>query len=91
MRTRACAGRAALATLTLPRLWTQNAAEALRLLPARAEVRGDLDDHVGLGQVDGGVAHLPIRVKGGVRVRVRVRVRIEVEVRVRVRVGGHDG
>mmetsp|Transcript_8973 Transcript_8973/g.22243 ORF Transcript_8973/g.22243 Transcript_8973/m.22243 type:complete len:315 (+) Transcript_8973:112-1056(+) len=39
-------------------LGPQDAPETLGLLATRAEVRRDLDDHVGVGQVDRGVAHL---------------------------------
>mmetsp|Transcript_22115 Transcript_22115/g.47725 ORF Transcript_22115/g.47725 Transcript_22115/m.47725 type:complete len:340 (-) Transcript_22115:1298-2317(-) len=40
------------------RLWTKNAPKPLRFLPAGSKVRGDLDDYVRLGQVDGGVPNL---------------------------------
>ena len=39
-------------------LGTQNAAEALRLLAPGACMGADLDEHVGLRDVDGVVAHL---------------------------------
>ena len=39
-------------------LGTQDAAEALCFLPARPRMAGDLDEHVGLRDVDGVVSHL---------------------------------
>ena len=39
-------------------VWTQDAPESLRLLTPCPEVRGDLDDYIGFGQVNRGVSHL---------------------------------
>jgi len=39
-------------------LGSENATEPLRLLPARTEHPGHLDEHVGVREVDGEVSHL---------------------------------